>query len=286
MSEQQKEQEDIGLKRRPYLMTLVGGKSGIGTTSCLMSLASALVSARLSTLVISSPDSILVPKNMSGETHMKLMRSFMTGAGSISTVIDETDSGFFLLPSLAPVLSSDLLTTTRAFISKELATLDRFDLVIMDGGNVDSSSASKSLSAASDLLVMVVDSHVDSMRRAYAFVKSLIAQAPVSHVPEMALIINRAISHVQAIEVGEQFVSGVARFLDRPSRHFGTIDYDPSMSEAVSDRSYFISHPYSDYAQAVNEIAKNVQQYHMRFISSDMPVSGIDNLRRSIEQKD
>ena len=285
MSELQHEQEDVGLKRRPYLMTLVGGKSGIGTTSSLSSLASALVSTRLSTLVISSPGSIIVPMNMSGETHMKLMRSFLTGAGSISTVIDETDSGFSLLPSLAPALSSDLLTTTKAFIAKELAELDRFDLVIMDGGSVDSSSAEVSLCAASDLLVLVVDPHVESMRRAYAFVKSLIAQAPGVHVPEIALIINRSISPVHALEVGEQFVSGVARFLDRTSRHVGSIDYDPSFRESESARSYFISHPYSNYAKAVNEIAKTIQQYHMRFISTDLRESGIDYLKRIIEQK-
>ena len=282
MSDELQEGRDDANK--PYLITVVGGRGSLGTTSCITSLASSLASTGLSCLVSDAPESRLVPLQKTKDEQQRLMRSFMTGAASISSVWDETDSGFFLLPSLLPLLTADLLTTTRSHIAQQLTHLDRFDVIIMEGGDGIRSPESLTLCGISDLLIMVVDSEVDSMRRAYAFVKSVISQLPDTNIPELALIINASTSPEQAVEVGEQFVSGVARFLDRPSRHLGTIPFDPSLIEADSSRSYFVSHPYSEYAKAVNEIAKGIQQYQLRFISTEQRDFGIRRLGRVIER--
>ena len=149
-----------------------------------------------------------------------------------------------------------------------MAELSKFELHLLAGGLADVegeyrfllvdsaagvSRQTVSFARAADRTLVVTTPDLTAMTDAYAFLKVLEARG-ARQVP--FLVVNRASSEEEALEVVERLERVTERFLGRNPRYLGWVPDDPAVRRAVNGRTAVtVAEPHSEAARALRRIA-------------------------------
>jgi flagellar biosynthesis protein FlhG len=197
-------------RARPRLITVSGGKGGVGTTTVAVNLAVALAQqGRRALLVDADPDrgdaSVLCRIE-----ERYTVDDILLARRAVDEAIQPGPGGIHVLPGARPREDRDASgNLVRRRLFEPLYDMgDRFEFVVIDAGN-GSNRVVKQAWQAADLVLLVATPELPSVMDAYASIKLLAGEvtAPIH------TLVNMAVSPAVAYDVHGRLARACWRFL-------------------------------------------------------------------------
>lgn len=248
--------------RSGRVITITGGKGGVGKTLTTINFAHVLTKQGLKCLVLDGDfglANIDVMLGISYETEISLEDIFSKKA-SLSETIIKTGQGFDIIPSGSGVFS---LTSIKPWqkiilIDQLYKVISNYDILLIDtpAGIGDTVLT---LSRLADALVVVTTPDPHAMTDAYALIKVLREQTGEKN---FNILANLTSSPEEGLKIFRSLTEVTERFLGVSLKYAGFVPKDPQMARFVLNQraaSHGSSHTLA--SQAWSQALSNVQKY-------------------------
>jgi len=219
---------------RSKLVTVAGGKGGVGTTTVAINLALELArGGRRILLLDADPDGGDVAVYC-GLDEPYTISDVASGRRSAGEALAAGPGGLAILPGAWAIESlAELPDAARARLAQQVETLKpHYDLIVADAGNGRSSLA-RWLWEAAGQIVVVTTTELASVMDAYGSIKVLAGKAAPARIHAL---VNRATSPPAANDAQRRLVEAAARFLGAEISSLGYLGEDPQVPESIATR--------------------------------------------------
>ncbi len=247
----------MGAERRsePHpsrLVSVVSGKGGVGKTSLSVNLAVAAARSGARVLLVDGDLGLANVDVLLGLLPRASAADVVSGSCRFEDAVLEGPAGLHVLPAASgrPDLLALRPSELSALILPLLASRHEYDLILVDAG-AGIGTAVLSLAAASDQVLLVTSEEPTALADAYATLKVLGDETPVSIVVNAAKNLRRARStHAQLARMSERFLGS------RPELATW-LPVDARVGDAVSRQTPLVElHPLSPVATRIVELAR------------------------------
>lgn len=239
----------------PRLIALMGGTSGVGTTTLAVNLAAAMAQQGRRVVLIDanlqSPKAASLCGVKSGVGVIDILRAQRT----IHEVLQAGPAGMQIVAGSReadhPSLGGN---AAHQRLIEQLKSLGRHvDFVLIDAGSGSADLAAR-LSSAADQVVMITTADPASIMDAYARIKVLAENA--EPLPAPSLIVNRAADEESARDVQQRLGQSCRRFLSVSLGELGYVPLDADLARAAGAAvPACIQSPTSPSAKSIDRIA-------------------------------
>ena len=235
-----REQHDTGngRPRRPRLVTVTGGKGGVGTTTVAVNLAVVLAQQGQRTLLVDADpaggDAAMLC--CLGEHHS--LADLLAGRQSIHDVLQSGPDGIQVLPGdwASTTLSQSSAESQKRLLEIMRGLDDRFDLIVVDAGNGLNRIVPRFWQAA-DLVVLVTSPEPTAVMDSYASVKVL---APEHQTRPIYSLVNFAPDPAAGREVHDRLSRACWRFRAIQIQRGGSMPSAPLLVESGKSGEPFV----------------------------------------------
>ena len=245
------EKRGSGLSR---VITVAGGKSGVGKTSVSVNLALALCELKYKTLLIDADIGIDNAEACFGIIPGCGLYDVINNAKTSREVIRDGPGGVKIISGGSGLEAFIRMegSQTAAFISEMSELDDEFDVIIIDAG-AGISDTVLSITTAADDAIIVATPEPSALTDAYALIKAMAARERENRI---RILVNRASAKREADEIMTKLASTVDKFLDLKIHKLGYMLYDPLVVRSIKlQLPFFIESPYSQTSNRIREIA-------------------------------
>jgi len=259
----------LGLERTRTI-AVVGARHRLGTTTCVVNLATALCGAGRNVLVV---DEHYGPGNVTGmlgmTAHVEL-KHLMRGDCGLHQVLQRGPRGMLVLPAASGARSlSRLSRLQRDRAVAEFRALDDLcDVVVVDA-LAPTLQQSAVFCGATQETVVVVAPDVASITDAYARIKQLRTRHGVRH---FRLLFNRAAGAPNAQRAYDNLVQAARGFLDATLEYLGAVPMDAAVTQAAQRFSPVVdTDPLAPAARSFQRIARAMLEWPARASGAGTP---------------
>lgn len=243
--------------KAPRVITVTGGKGGVGKTLTTANLGLCFVREGMRTLVIDGDMGLAnldVVLNLRADSTLD---DVLSGDRELKDVIVTGPEGLRLIPASSGMPKvSELGKMQKLVLLDQIESIqDEFDVVLIDtpagiAGNVQYWAAS-----ASEIMI-VATPEPTSLADAYATMKVL-SQTQLEN--NFKLIVNMAKNEEEAIRVFEKLSSVASEYLQVRVDFVGHIPFCDSVRSSVRERAPYVQrYPFSDASRGLRSIARNM----------------------------
>ena len=246
----------------PRLITVSGGKRGVGVTTLALNLAAALseLGARV----------VLVDADFeSGDVAQKCqlveganVADVMEARRDIHEVLQRGPGGLLVVPGTVTGERHESSEVGQHRLLRQCQTLGRHaDLVVLDAGNGATKAVRRFWQAADDVALVTTPEAV-SVMDAYATLKTHVS--PRNNAL-LHLVVNRATEACEAEDVHRRIDQSCRRFLGFGIQWLGHLPVDPEVTASGQRRTPFVDDA-CPAAHAINQLAQqlNYSRSHAR----------------------
>jgi len=254
----------------PPLVTVVGGKGGVGTTTIAVNLAVALAGQGQRVVLV---DANLQQPDIAVQCRIDekgTLADVLAGRRTVHEVLERGPFGIQVLPGAwAPDRSIECSPAAQQRLLAELARLGpHADVIVLDGGRGLGSVAQR-FALASSLVLVVTTSQSVSIMDSYATIKSLHTNGSP---PPIHTVVNKANGGQHEDEVHQRIAQACRRFVKAEVSAAATVREDETLAVAVGDRSpIVIGGPDSRNSTAIDQLAEHAIQVCSRQDLSTIP---------------
>jgi flagellar biosynthesis protein FlhG len=245
-------------ERSPKLVTVTGGKGGVGATTLAVNLALSLAGEGHRTVLV---DADLDSADAAALCHIDASFSVadvLAGRRTVHETLQRGPMGLLVLPGAWALGSvADCSPAAQERLIEQLKGLGAYaDFVILDTGN-GLNRAMRRFWQAADHVLLVTSSEAVSVMDAYAAVKVL---ANGWEARQIHSIVSQAIDASSAEEVHERLARACRRFLGLRISAWGQVAFDPRVAQSSGNlRPFLLDHPSCQAAQDIQQIAQALQ---------------------------
>ncbi|WP_198419066.1 MinD/ParA family protein [Motilimonas pumilua] len=213
------------------VITVTGGKGGVGKTNVTLNLAASLAAQGKRVLVLDADLGLANVDVLLGLRVEKNLSHVLSGECTLDEVIIEGPQGFMIVPatsgtkSMVELSPAEHIGLIRAF--SDMKT--QVDVLLVDTAAGISDMVLSFAKAAQDIVVVVCDEPT-SITDAYALIKLLSAQYGVFH---FKIVANMVRSLREGQELFSKLTRVTDRFLDTALELVACIPYDNNVRQAV-----------------------------------------------------
>lgn len=243
------------------VVSIAGGKGGVGKTTVSINLAVSLAKAQIKTLLFDADLSLANVDLLLGFHSKKSIKDVLMGRASLHDICLQGPHGLKIIPgasgiqNLADMSSEQVVSLIRSF--SEIT--DALDVMIVDIAAGISKQVINLTNASQDIM-MVLCNEPSSFADAYAMMKILNQQhARV----RFGVVINKVRNGHEADNVFIKFQTAATRFLDLNLQYLGFIPQDDHVALAAREKKALVDvYPHSDAARAIKALATRVMDWN------------------------
>lgn len=243
--------------KAPRVMTITGGKGGVGKTLTTANLGLCFVREGMRTLLIDG-DFGLANLDVLLNVHAdSTLEDVLTGERELKDVIIHGPEGIRLIPASSGMPKvSELNQMQKLVLLDQIESIqDDFDVVLIDTPAGVSKNVQYWAGSASEI-ILVATPEPTSLADAYATMKVL-AQTNNDYV--FRLVVNMSRNEDEAIRVYERLSSVANEYLQARLEYAGQIPMCESVRQSVRERTaYTQKYPFSPASRGVRGIAREL----------------------------
>ena len=255
----------VGIKRmtnvRPVkVISVTGGKGGVGKTSVTVNLAVALAEQGHSVMLMDADLGLANIDVMLGLKPHKNLSHVLSGEAEITDILVEGPGGIQIVPASSGTQAmSQLSPAEHAGLIQAFSQIgQQIDYLIIDTAAGISDTVVSFTQASQDILFVVCDEPT-SITDAYALMKVLNKDYRLNRFRVLA---NQVRSPAEGREVFQRLARVCERFLDVTLDYVGSVPFDEHLRKAIKkQRAVMELFPRSPASMALRQLAKKVETW-------------------------
>lgn len=266
-----KEDKTMQVANKPIrIISVTGGKGGIGKTTISVNLAISYAKMRKKVLLFDADLGLANVDVLLGLKPKKTLHDFLNGDCELNDICMTGPHGLRIIPAasgiqkMAELSSIESVELIRSFSS----LTENVDVMIIDMASGISSQVIDFTHASQDILVVICNDP-SSLMDSYAVIK-ILHQKYGRH--RFGVVVNKAKNIQEGYDVFSKFQEAIAKFINVSMHYLGHIPQDDYVSISARERVPVVEKfPLSDAATAFNELCHAVNHWH----NDDTVVGGI-----------
>lgn len=255
----------VGIKRmtnvRPVkVISVTGGKGGVGKTSVTVNLAVALAEQGHSVMLMDADLGLANIDVMLGLKPHKNLSHVLSGEADINDILVEGPGGIQIVPASSGTQAmSQLSPAEHAGLIQAFSQIgQKIDYLIIDTAAGISDTVISFTQASQDILFVVCDEPT-SITDAYALMKVLNKDYRLDRFRVLA---NQVRSPAEGREVFQRLARVCERFLDVTLDYVGSVPFDEHLRKAIKkQRAVMELFPRAPASMALRQLAKKVETW-------------------------
>lgn len=244
-----------GPRPAPKIITITSGKGGVGKSSITVNLALALCRLGLKVLIIDADFGLANIDVMLGMPSRYNLSHLLKKERTLAEIVQEWHEGILFISGGSGI--SELLYMSEEQVAQVIQDMLTFsqpiDIILCDTGAGVNDTILR-LAAASTETILVTTPEPTAILDAYALLKTLCQS---SDMPNIRLIMNKAVSLKEAQNAVDSFVRITRKYLNKQIEPLGSILYDNDMAKSIKQQTpLLISQPKSVTAKNIVSIAQ------------------------------
>jgi len=253
--------DNLPITKKPMrIISVTGGKGGIGKTTISVNLAIAFSKMKKKVLLFDADLGLANVDLMLGLNPEKTIYDVFSGKCSMKDVCIEGPHGLKIIPSssgIQKMADLSLKESVELIRSFSLLTED-LDVMIIDMASGISNQVMDFTHASQDIMVVICNDPA-SMMDSYAVIKILHQKYARSR---FGIVVNKVKSQNEGLRVFTRFQETTAKFLNLSLNYLGHIPDDDYIKLAARERkAVYDRYPHSNSALAFNNIYMGVENW-------------------------
>lgn len=239
------------------ILSVTGGKGGIGKTTLSVNLAVAFAKKKKRVLLLDADLGLANVDVLLGlETHQTLY-DVLSGKCELKDICVAGPHGLKIIPSpsgiqkMTELSSPEYTGLIRAFSSY----VEDLDMMIVDTASGISNQVMDFTNASQDILVVICNDP-SSLMDSYAVIKILHQKYARKR---FGVIVNKTKSEYEGLQVFSRFQDAVSKFIDVSMHYLGQVPQDDYIHLSAKDRVSIVDkYPQAPSVMALNQVCHNI----------------------------
>lgn len=239
------------------VISITGGKGGIGKTTLSVNMAIAFAKMKKKTLLFDADLSLANVDVMLGLKPKRTIHDFLTGECELADVCMNGPHGIKIIPASSGIQKMAELTSgeSTGLIQSFSSLAEELDVMIIDHASGISTQVMALTHASQDILVIICNDPA-SLMDSYAVIKILHQKYARSR---FGIIVNKAKHLQEGFDVFTKFQEAIAKFMHVSIHYLGHIPYDDYVSISAREHVSIIERfPNAAASVAINELCHGI----------------------------
>ncbi|WP_165474807.1 MinD/ParA family ATP-binding protein [Legionella nagasakiensis] len=243
------------------VISIAGGKGGVGKTTLSVNLAVALAKQGKKILLFDADLSLANVDLLLGIRATKTIHDVLAGTHTIRDICLTVAPGLKVIPSASGIQSlADLNPRQTSELIRSFSELDdEVDMMIVDIAAGISNQVIH-LTNASQYIVIVLCNEPSSLTDAYAMMKILYQRHGRA---QYGVVINKSANEKESQDVFLRFQNAATKFIDINIQYLGYIPHDDYIIFASREKKSVVNHyPHSKATAAFRQLSNTILSWH------------------------
>lgn len=248
-------------QKKMRVISVTGGKGGIGKTTLSVNLAVAFAKMNKKVLLFDADLGLANVDVLLGLHAEKNIYDVLSGKCTLNEVCLTGPHGLKIIPSASGVQKmADLSASESAELIRSFSELsDNVDIMIVDLASGISKQVLDFTHASQDIL-FVICNDPSSLMDSYAVMKILHQKYARS---QFGIIVNKVKSSGEGAEVFSRFQETSAKFININMNYLGCLPQDDYINIAARERKSVVdSYPNANVTTALKNLCKQIENWH------------------------